>query len=36
MLQVADALAKNLKVLYISGEESISQISGPRPAAGGQ
>ncbi len=28
MLQVADALAKNLKVLYISGEESISQISG--------
>ncbi len=28
MLQVADALGKNLKVLYISGEESISQISG--------
>ncbi len=28
MLQVADALAKNRKVLYISGEESISQISG--------
>ncbi len=28
MLQVADALAKHLKVLYISGEESISQISG--------
>ena len=28
MLQVADALAKHLKVLYISGEESLSQISG--------
>lgn len=28
MLQVADALAKQRKVLYISGEESISQISG--------
>lgn len=28
MLQVADALAKNRKVLYISGEESIGQISG--------
>jgi len=28
MLQVADALAKERKVLYISGEESISQISG--------
>lgn len=28
MLQVADALAKDRKVLYISGEESISQISG--------
>ena len=28
MLQVADALAKTQKVLYISGEESISQISG--------
>ena len=28
MLQVADALAQNRKVLYISGEESISQISG--------
>ena len=28
MLQVADALAKRYKVLYISGEESISQISG--------
>ncbi len=28
MLQVAAALSKTLKVLYISGEESISQISG--------
>ncbi len=28
MLQVADALAKSVKVLYISGEESINQISG--------
>ncbi len=28
MLQVASALSKTLKVLYISGEESISQISG--------
>ena len=28
MLQVADALANKSKVLYISGEESISQISG--------
>ena len=28
MLQVADALAQDRKVLYISGEESISQISG--------
>lgn len=28
MLQVADALAKERKVLYISGEESIGQISG--------
>ncbi|MBR3632113.1 MAG: DNA repair protein RadA [Elusimicrobiaceae bacterium] len=28
MLQVADALAKQRKVLYISGEESINQISG--------
>ncbi len=28
MLQVADALARERKVLYISGEESIGQISG--------